>query len=138
MHSAALAAADSFPRGCVDCHINRPDLKRDTRLSTALAQWTTAVDPKLLAVAQGSAPPGLILKGKHPPAPSALLDIPAGCMACHAKTSKFAPPLSRMAHRIHLVGADNHFLTEFKGDCTHCHKLDQATGAWSLPSGREK
>ena len=42
-------------------------------------------------------------------------------------------------HRIHLTGGDkNHYLTEFQGDCTNCHKLDQKTGAWSLGSGSEK
>jgi hypothetical protein len=35
-------------------------------------------------------------------------------------------------------GTNNVFVTTFKGDCTHCHKLDAKTGAWSMPSGAEQ
>ena len=50
-----------------------------------------------------------------------------------------APPFARLMHAIHLVGAqDSHYMTFYQGECTHRHKLDQKSGAWSLPSGPEK
>jgi hypothetical protein len=130
-----ITAKDPFPRGCVDCHVQRPD--KDQRLSTLLAQWNQKVDPQLLARAQASSPAGTTLKGKHPKVP--LNDIPAGCLKCHARTSKLAPPLATMLHGFHFGGGkDNEFLTQFQGECTYCHKLNAATGAWTLPSGPEK
>lgn len=133
-----INAADPYPKGCVDCHVNRPQM--DARLSTQMQQWTGGkVNPALLATVQGSAPAGLKLKGRHPDAEDAFDDVPASCADCHSEDSKKAPPLAGMVHRIHLAGGDkNHFMTEFQGECTYCHKLDAATGAWSMPSGPEK
>jgi cytochrome c553 len=136
-----INAPDAFPGGCVDCHVANPGGKpADARLSAHLAAWTAGkVDPALLATAQAAAPAGLKLKGKHPDATDALEDIPAACADCHSEDSKKAPPLDRMVHRIHLVGGDkNHYITEFQGDCTNCHKFDAAKGTWSMPSGPEK
>jgi hypothetical protein len=135
----AINAEDRFPRACVDCHVNRPDINLDVRLSTLMGRWTENVDQGLLAKAQATAPQSVVLKGKHPPATGALKSIPAGCLTCHSRVSKTAPPFSRMMHRIHLTGGgENHFMTLFQGECTHCHKLDAATGAWTLPSGAER
>lgn len=134
-----INAEDPFPQGCVDCHINYVEMKNDTRFVTLLEKWSEKVDPVFLAMAQDSAPEGVTLKGKHPAAKSALEDVPAGCLRCHGKDSKKAPPFSRLIHKIHLVGGEgNHFMTIFQGECTYCHKLDGATGAWSLRSGPEK
>ena len=48
-------------------------------------------------------------------------------------------PSSQLLHLVHLTGGtDNVFVTTFKGDCKHCHKLDAKTGAWSMPSGPEQ
>lgn len=132
-----LTAADPFPKGCVSCHVNMPDRKMDARLSTLLKGWTTKVEPALLAKAQAAAPAGIQLKGKHPAATSALKNIPAGCIKCHGSTSKKAPPFTRLLHLVHLTGEGNHYLAEFQGECTFCHKLDRKTGAWSIPSGPE-
>jgi hypothetical protein len=135
----AINAEDRFPRGCVDCHIYQPDMNLDVRLSTLLRQWSEKVEPALLAKAQAAAPQGLVLKGRHPDAPGALKNIPASCLTCHSKASKTAPPFSRMLHNTHLTGGgNNHFMTLFQGECTHCHKLDAATGGWLLPSGAER
>jgi hypothetical protein len=133
-----INAPDPYPKACVDCHVNRPPM--DVRLSTQMKQWMEGkVSPALLATVQGSAPAGLKLKGRHPDAADALDDVPAACAECHSDDSKKAPPLAGMVHRIHLVGGDkNHFMTEFQGECTYCHKLNAATGAWSSPSGPEK
>lgn len=135
----AITSEDRFPRGCVDCHVNYPAMKMDTRLSVLMRQWNNAVDPKLMAKVRATVPKGFILKGKHPVVAAALEDIPAGCLKCHGKESTIAPPLSQVVHLIHLTGGeDNHFLTLFQGECTYCHKLNLKTGRWSMPSGREE
>jgi hypothetical protein len=135
-----ITTEDPFPHGCVDCHINRPEMNMDVRISTLMKQWNDKVEPTLLTKAQACAPSGVKLKGKHPIVADTLLkDIPAGCLKCHSKTSKAAPPFSTMLHVMHLSGGEkNHFLTMFQGECTYCHKLDLSTGKWSLPSGPEK
>lgn len=134
-----ITAKDQFPRGCVDCHVNYTDQKMDLRFSTLMKQWTEKVDPQLLKRVAGSAPTGVTLKGKHPPVLGTLKNVPAGCLPCHGRTSTMAPPFSKMMHALHLSGGkDNRFLTQFQGECMHCHKLNAATGAWSLPSGPEK
>lgn len=134
-----ITAADAHPNGCVDCHINMPNIAVDARLSTSIRRWADTVDPKLLAKAQGTMAAGTTLKGKHPSVASLLKDIPAACITCHTPRSKVAPPFSRLMHVIHLTGGDeNHFMTLFQGECTHCHKLNINTGEWSVPSGPEK
>ena len=54
----------------------------------------------------------------------------------------------RVLHRIYRVVLSvqqerrrsdaSEFVKKFGGECTHCHKLNKATGASSLPSGPEK
>lgn len=134
-----ITAEDRFPNGCVDCHLNYVDRKMDTRFGTLLKAWGEKVDPKLLAKAQAAAPEGLTLKGRHPSALGSLAGVPGKCLACHGKASKTAPPFAGMIHAIHLTGGEsNPFLTVFQGECTHCHKMDLATGRWRLPSAPEK
>jgi len=134
-----ITAADPHPRACVDCHVVYPEINRDERLSTLMKRWGEGVDPKLLATAQAAAPEGVTLKGRHPSVTGAVNNPPASCLPCHGRTSKTAPPFARMIHAIHLTGGqDNVFLTVFQGECTHCHKLDPASGAWRVPSGPEK
>lgn len=134
-----LTTEDKFPNGCVDCHINMPDIKKDERISTLMSKWNKNVESKLLKKAQAVASAGVTLKGIHPPAPESLKNIPSDCAACHDKTSKTAPPLAELLHTVHLTGGDdNHFLTIFQGECTHCHKMSIATGVWKMPSGPEK
>ena len=92
----------------------------------------------LLARFQAFSPDGMKLKGQHPSAEQALKDIPNACLQCHGRTSKIAPPFVRLLHGVHLLGgAQNHFLTMFQGECTHCHKLDSQKATWSLASGPE-
>lgn len=134
-----LNADDKFLNGCVDCHINMPDIKQDERISTLMSQWNEKVELKLLKKAQAVASAGVMLRGIHPPAPASLKNIPAACATCHSKTSRTAPPLAALLHTIHLTGEDeNHFLTIFQGECTHCHKMNAVTGVWTMPSGPEK
>ena len=136
----AFAAGDLFPKGCVSCHTVDKAKGADHRISTALAQWTGGkIDADLLAKSKASMPAGVTLKGKHPAAEDALEDIPGACLDCHDPGSKKAPPFSQLLHLVHLVGGtDNAFVTNFKGDCAHCHKLNAQTGVWSMPSGAEQ
>lgn len=134
-----LTADDPNPNGCVDCHIvmKEPE-EMDVRISTLMAQWNEQVEPKLLAAAKAAAADPAKITGKHPKATGSLKNIPGGCLVCHGKESKSAPPFAKMLHIIHLTGgAENPYMTFFQGDCTHCHKLDPATGAWHIPSGAE-
>ena len=134
-----LTAADHFPNGCVDSHINMPERNQDERISTLMKRWITDPGPKLLKHAQAAAPAGVKLKGKHPNTPASLKNIPASCMGCHGRSSKTAPPFATMLHSVHLTGGgESHYLTIFQGECTPCHKMDAKTGAWSMPSGPEK
>lgn len=134
-----ITAPDSVPHACVNCHINYPEMNLDARFSTQMARWSEKVEPTLLAKAQASAPQGMILKGKHPKTTGGFNNIPAQCLVCHGKDSRRAPPFARMLHLIHLTGGEeNHFLTIYQGECTHCHKLDMSTGRWTLPSAPEK
>ena len=124
-----VTAEDRFPGGCVDCHVKMPEM--DVRISTLMKQWSEKVPAPLLAKAEAAAPTGAKLQGKHPLVPQSLGDIPAGCLKCHGKNATKAPPFARLLHAIHLTGGEqNHFLTLFQGECTYCHKLDVATGAW--------
>lgn len=132
-----LTVPDAFPNGCVDCHVQRPDM--DVRLSTLMAQWTKGVRPELMEKAHAAAPAGMVLNGKHPVVSGALAGIPSQCLTCHAAGSKKAPEFRRLMHLIHLTGGEkNHYVTLFQAGCTHCHKLDAATGAWKIASGAEK
>ena len=133
-----ITTDDMFPSGCVNCHLNFADRNMDTRISTSLVKWTVRVEPKLLEKAQAATPKGVSLTGKHPSAEDSLTDIPKACIECHKRMSKSAPSFSQMIHLIHLTGGqENHYMTLFQGECTHCHKLNTNTGEWYLPSGRE-
>jgi hypothetical protein len=133
-----INAEDKYPNACVDCHVNKPDFNFDARLSTAMTKWFTSVDPEVLEKAKGTVSEGVTLTGVHPQASAAWKSIPSACIACHrARTT--APPFASVVHAIHLTGGDNnYYLTFYQGECTNCHKLNQTTGDWTLPSGPEK
>jgi len=134
-----ITAPDQFPSGCVDCHLNYPELKLDARISALMAGWGRSGSSTLTSRMQALAPAGVKLKGGHPEVKSALGDIPAACIKCHAKPSTRSPSFGSMMHVIHLGGLkDGHFLSIFQGECTHCHKLDINTGTWRIPSGPER
>lgn len=133
-----ITSADKFPRACVDCHINMPDINRDERIGTMMSEWTSGVRKELLDKARSVANGGASLRGRHPAVTGALEDIPAACVTCHERTDSRAPPLGPLLHIIHLTGQENHFLRIFQGECTHCHKLDTDTGKWSMPTAPER
>lgn len=131
-------AKDAFPNGCVDCHTSTSKAG-DTRLSTLMAKWTSAVEPGLLDKTKASVADPSKVKGKHPAVPKAGAALPQSCMTtCHRRGSTVAPPFATLMHTVHLTGAPNQFVTQFQGQCTHCHKMDPKTGAWRIPSGAEK
>ncbi len=133
-----ITAKDAYPNGCVDCHVAAKD--GDTRISVLMAQWTTAVPAALVAKTKASWTDASKIKGKHLAVPNVKANIPQTCLAaCHKKGSTIAPSFAQLMHTIHLTGgAQNKFLTVNKGECTHCHKLDQKTGAWRMATGPEK
>lgn len=133
-----VTAKDLYPNGCVDCHVAGKD--SDMRLSTLMAKLTAAVPEPLMDKARASSADPSKIKGKHLPMPNVKTNTPQTCLAgCHKKGSTMAPPFAQLMHAIHLTGgAQNRFLTANQGECTHCHKLDQKTGAWKMPSGAEK
>ena len=132
-----LTAKDAFPNGCVDCHVAGKE--GDMRLSALVATWQTAVPPALVEKAKAASADPSKIKGQHPAVANAKTNVPQTCTgACHRRGSKLAPPFAQLLHTIHLVGSPNRFLTVNQGQCTHCHKLDQKTGTWTLPTGNEK
>ncbi|HOY68100.1 MAG TPA: hypothetical protein PLP29_14520 [Candidatus Ozemobacteraceae bacterium] len=131
-----VTAPDQRPNACVDCHREYPDTKADYRLTTVLKHWETAVDPKYFAKGKAAAPAGVPLTGKHPDVREGVKTIPTDCLQCHRSDSTTVPPFSRLLHLIHLENSrENHFLANYGGQCTHCHKLDPETGHWGLGSG---
>lgn len=137
---AGITAADPFPNGCVDCHIDRPTERMDVRISTLLKRWHEQIDAKVLARVRTIAGDGVELTGHHPQLPAqSYEDIPRSCMQCHSGALRDVPALGPMLHVLHLSGGrENHFLTRFGGACTYCHKFDNDTGAWSVPSSPEQ
>jgi hypothetical protein len=131
-----ITAKDVYAGGCVDCHIRQQD-GTDMRLSTLMARWNGQADAKRLLMVQALAPKGVTLKGKHLSVASAVKDLPASCAKCHTAMAKSAPSFAALVHVIHL-GEGSRFLTQYQGECTHCHKLNKSNGTWSVPSGAEK
>ena len=135
-----ITSEDRFPGGCVDCHVKMPDRSMDVRLSAQMRPWYREVDRRVLDRLEPMQPRGAARVGPHPVLqPDVFRDVPASCRACHVSGADAAPSLGPMLHLLHLTGGrENHFMTLFGGECTHCHKLDPGTGRLSLPSGPEK
>jgi len=130
-----INAPDPHPNGCVDCHVKMTEPPMDVRISTLMGQWMEGVEPKLLAAAKAAASDPATITGKHPKV--GVTNVPKACLICHGASSTKAPPFARLMHVVHLTGEGNMYMAHFQGDCTHCHKLDQATGTWSIPSAKE-
>ena len=131
-------AKDPYLNGCVDCHVKSKDA--DTRLSTLMTSWASAVSAAMVEKAKAASADPARIKGKHPVVPNVASSMPQTCLkACHKKASTIAPPFAQLLHTLHLVGGTaNKYVMVYKSDCTHCHKLDPKTGVWTLPSGAEK
>ncbi len=133
-----ITTEDRTPRGCVDCHKNHPERNYDGRLTSVLKRWENGVRPEHFQKAKAAMPPTAALKGRHPAVQSFIEVIPDDCLMCHWSGAKVVPPFSKILHTIHLTGGrENHLITNLKGQCTHCHKLDETTGTWRMGSGLE-
>lgn len=134
-----ITAKDLFPRGCVDCHIDMPQINRDERLSSVMSTWDRQVPSELVEKARSLARDEEAIKGRHPLSLEMFQAIPENCQICHKKGSGSVVPLAPLIHLIHLSGGEeNHYLTIFQGHCTHCHKFDLNTGIVNLPSAQER
>jgi len=135
-----VTVEDRVPGGCVDCHVNRPEDNMDVRISTHMERWFERVEPKLLERVRAAAKKPERLTGRHPRLRSETYrNIPDNCRGCHGRQPDDNLPLAPMLHALHLNGGEgNHFLTIFKGGCTHCHKFDPGSGRWAMPSGPER
>jgi hypothetical protein len=132
-----ITTTDVKPNSCVDCHkIYTTPRQFDGRLTTHMKEWIKKTPPELLEKAQRTMPEGVKLEGKHPDIISYLKVIPNDCLSCHSSSSKRVPQFRRLIHVIHLTGGkENHFIMNYQGQCTYCHKLDQNTGTWGFGSG---
>ena len=102
-----LLQADSYPKGCVDCH--KVDGGKDYRISAYL--------PK-----------------DHPDV-SKLKTIPTDCASCH-KRGGAGPELELVVHQAHYGNTEkNGFVLYYRGACLNCHVLDAKTGLVSVKSG---
>lgn len=98
-----------FPAGCVGCHVKMPD--GDHRLNAILG------------------------KVKGHPALGAVKSVPGDCIKCHKAAVK-KTTFAESAHKAHFgKGAASLFNKMFKGECTHCHAMNPATGKTTLKSG---
>ena len=106
-----ITGKDEHPNGCVDCHVKVSD-KQDFRLVNLPA----------------------LVKG-HPDISKIVKKIPDSCELCHKGTGK-TPALANAVHKVHYQEpANNHFVTEFKGQCLNCHQLNMTNGDMKVKSG---
>lgn len=103
-----ITVADDHPNGCVDCHKKVSDTK----------DYSLPAEIKAMAK-----------DGKHPDVAS-MVKGPADCLKCHGEKAKL--PLGKILHEAHLTGDDNHFITNYGGQCMYCHSLDKASGKMAV------
>lgn len=105
-----VAAKDTYPNGCVSCHID-DGAGKDTRLSTSLG----AIEghPKVTIVA----------------------NVPADCAKCHKVGTKIEG-LNTLMHKVHYGGLEkSEFMKFVQGSCLNCHSLDPKSGKVAVKSG---
>jgi len=107
----AAALADDYPDGCVSCHVDQGG--KDMRLNVLLAEIG------------------------HGRGGERTKEIPTGCNRCHAADgSGVGPPTRTIVHTLHYRDpSENLFMTEYNGDCQHCHSMDGATGKATIKVG---
>jgi len=111
---SAVAVADSYPQGCVDCHVlsesgSGNKYVGDFRIEPLLAQtghrWLRKIKT-----------------------------VPDDCSKCHSDDSDL--PLSTIVHLVHFEKpAANLYTTEFGGKCANCHAMDGPSGESLVKSG---
>lgn len=103
------SAGDMYPEGCVSCHVESET--GDMRIGTLLQ-------------ALG-----------HKKVDRMVETVPTDCLECHSEDGGF-PPLWEFIHPIHFEDpANNKFVVDYEGKCTHCHAMDVDTGEVTLKSG---
>lgn len=149
-----ITAADSTPRGCVDCHRPPSASSDDTRLSTRIINWSQAGASDEMMTAARAAWPSSRLTGQHPYGsemlslpnctschPGRTPEQPTTCLFCHDETTE--RPLGPLVHTIHyslnpeVSGTAPEFLTVYGGFCTLCHAHEETTGHMRLKRGAE-
>ena len=108
---ATTALADDYPEGCVSCHANEGGV--DLRLNTLLARIG------------------------HGRGGERTKEIPVGCNRCHVSDgSGVAPPTRTLVHTLHYRNPnENVFVTQYGGNCLHCHSMDGASGKAAIKVG---
>jgi hypothetical protein len=108
---ATPVLADDYPNGCVSCHVNEGGV--DMRLDTLLARIG------------------------HGRGGERTKEIPVGCNRCHASDGSGVGPATRkLVHTLHYrEPSENLFVTQYGGNCLHCHSMDGATGKAAIKVG---
>lgn len=108
---AGITADDQHPNGCVDCHVKVSD-EKDYRMPAELKNIE-----------------------KHPPVEKLVKVVPNDCLKCHKEGAK-AGAFNQVIHEVHFSNPkENHFVSNYKGDCLNCHTLDMNTYKMSVKSG---
>lgn len=77
---------------------------------------------------------GAMLEGLgHKNVSSMVETIPTDCTDCHSEDGGFGG-LWEFIHPAHFA-ADSKFMSEFGGDCRHCHSMDADSGEAAVKSG---
>lgn len=98
-------AEDMYPNGCVSCHTD------------------------------GSTVGAMLEAIGHKNVDKMVETIPTDCMDCHSEDGGFGE-LYEFIHPAHYSDpANNAFVVDHEGKCTHCHSMDVDTGEVSLKSG---
>ena len=98
-----ITAADRFPAGCVDCHIDMPHINQDERLSTIISGWSkNGISSDLLEQARQVARADYRVEGRHPNSADIYRNIPATCIDCHQQGSGSGVPFAPLMHLVHL------------------------------------
>jgi len=111
---SAVATADDYAQGCVDCHRLSEKgsglrYEGDFRIQPLLAQTGHRWLKKIKTV-------------------------PNDCTKCHSDDSDL--PLATIVHLVHFEKPEaNVYTTEFGGKCANCHAMDAPAGEALVKSG---
>lgn len=110
----AVATADEYPNGCVDCH----------KVTDKGHGWPFAGDFRL----------GPLLEQTGHRWVKKIKTVPDDCTKCHSSEDDL--PLATIVHLVHFEKpAANVYTTEFGGKCGSCHGMDGPAGKAMVKSG---
>jgi len=108
---SGVTVKDEHPNGCVDCHVKVSD-EKDYRMPAEIAHVEN-----------------------HPPIDKVVKIVPKDCGMCHKPDAK-AGALNLVTHKFHYQNpSENHFISNYNGDCLNCHSLDMNTFKMGVKSG---